>query len=225
MGTDNFHKKRKARTVAKKRIERKAVLIALEDTKSSKYYFSALLKDKGFRGKVIIATHKGTNPKKVLEALRKHKEKNPNDKFEKEWIVIDKDDWTKEEFKGTIETTRQTNICVAFSNEAYELWILLHFEKVSAHTNRTDLNSKLNQYFEAKFGKSYSKSSQDVYKLIIGLQNEAIKNAENLIKMHIRDHGKLKPYEQNPLTMIHQLVTCLNTFYHDDKKCDCFPLA
>ena len=43
MGTDDIHKKSKAkRTITKKRIEQKSVLIALEDTKSSKFYFEEL---------------------------------------------------------------------------------------------------------------------------------------------------------------------------------------
>jgi hypothetical protein len=46
MGTDDLHKKNKVRNTRRKRVEQKAVLIALEDTKSSKYYFDALLKDK-----------------------------------------------------------------------------------------------------------------------------------------------------------------------------------
>jgi hypothetical protein len=57
MGTDERHKKRKARNTSKKRVEQKAVLIALEDTKSSKYYFDALLKDKKLTGQVIFAKH------------------------------------------------------------------------------------------------------------------------------------------------------------------------
>ena len=46
MGTDDIHKKSKdKRTITKKRIEQKSVLIALEDTKSSKFYFEELIKD------------------------------------------------------------------------------------------------------------------------------------------------------------------------------------
>lgn len=106
MGSDDFHKKRKARTVSRKRIEQKAVLIALEDTKSSKYYFEALLKDKKFFGQVVFAEHKGTNPRSVLKALENHKIKNPKTIFEKEWIIIDRDDWSKYEFNGVLEEAR-----------------------------------------------------------------------------------------------------------------------
>jgi len=72
MGTDNRHKKQKVRNTAKKRLEQKAVLIALEDTKSSKYYFDSLLKDKKLMGKVIFAKHIGTDPNNVIEAIVQH---------------------------------------------------------------------------------------------------------------------------------------------------------
>jgi hypothetical protein len=225
LGTDNFHQKRKKRSTKQTRVEKKSILIALEDTKSSKYYFQKLLQDQGFRGEVIIAKHIGTNPKKVLEALTKHKQEHPKEAFEKEWIVIDKDDWSKDEFNGTLEEARQKNICVAFSNEAYELWLLLHFEKVSATTSRDKLKSKLNQHFIEKFQTPYSKATSEVYKWTKEHQATAIKHAKSLIQQHKQNHGKLTPYEHNPLTMIHQLVLCLNTFYDTDKKCDCFPLS
>ena len=214
MGTNNFQNP-KERKLTRKRVERKAVLIALEDTKSSKYYFQDLLKDKKFSGKVVFAKNIGTNPKKVLESLTKYKKENIKTKFEKEWIVIDRDDWSKDDFNGTLKTAKESGVCVAFSNEAYELWLLLHFQKVTAYTSRQDLIKKLNRYFD------YKKSSHDVYKIIIGFQKDAIKNAEKLTAKQIKDNGRLNPYEQNPLTMIHKLVECLNTF----KKCDCPPLS
>lgn len=224
MGNDDFHKKRKVRNTVKRKIEQKAILIALEDTKSSRFYFESLLKHKGFTGEVVFANHIGTNPKKVLEALEKHKNDHKKTNYKKEWVVIDKDDWSKDEFNGVIETARQKGICVAFSNESYELWILLHFERVTSYVSRVDLNSKLNKYFQERFGVEYSKASQDIYAFIVGLQNEAIKNAEHLIERCIRDEGKIQPYEKNPLTMVHELVKCLNNFYDNNEECDCFPL-
>jgi len=224
MGTDDRHKKRKARNTQKKRVEQKAVLIALEDTKSSRYYFQSLLKDKNFTGYVEFAKNIGSNPKKVLEALEKHKKENIKTVFEKEWIVIDRDSFPNNDFFGTIGTARQKNICVSFSNESYELWILLHFELISANTDRKNLNSQLNKIFREKFkGIDYSKSSQDIYNLIIGQQSQAIKNAKILVNQHIRDYGKIDP-NKNPITTIYQLVECLNSFYDEEKKCDCFPI-
>jgi len=222
MGTNDFHKNEKTKRKTKNKSESKAVLIALEDTKSSRYYFEKLIHHKGLSGKIILAKHIGTNPKKVLEAVEKYKEKNPDTKFEKEWIVIDRDSFSNDDFKGTIEEARQKGICVAFSNESYELWILLHFKQVNAYTNREDLKSHLNKIFKEKFRKEYSKASADIYNLIIGQQQTAIKNAKRLVTKHISDYGKIN-IEQNPITIIYQLVECLNSINLEEKQCDCFP--
>jgi len=224
MGTDDRHKKRKVRNTSKKRVEQKAVLIALEDTKSSKYYFQALLKDKGLTGEVVFAKHIGTDSGSVIEAIISHERENPNQKYEKKWAVIDKDDYSKNQINGAIQRAKQLDICIAISNEAYELWILLHFERLARFTNRKNLNSKLNTIFRDRFGIEYSKSSQDIYSFTVGLQSEAIKNSKQLVSKYIRNYGKLDPYTHNPLTMVFQLVECLNSLYQKEKKCNCFPI-
>ena len=224
MGTDDRHKKRKARNTSKKRVEQKAVLIALEDTKSSKYYFQALLKDKKLTGQVVFAKHIGTDSASVIEAIVSHERENPNQKYEKKWAVIDKDDYSKNQINGAIQRAKKLDICIAISNEAYELWILLHFERLARFTNRKNLNSKLNTIFRDRFGIEYSKSSQDIYSFTVGLQSEAIKNSKQLVSKYIRNYGKLDPYTHNPLTMVFQLVECLNSLYQKEKKCNCFPI-
>ncbi len=211
MGSDDFHKKTKERTTKRKRVEKKSVLIALEDTKSSKYYFEELLKDKGLKGSVVFAQHIGTNPKKVLEALEKHKDNNKKERFEKEWIVIDKDSYSKDEINSVFQSADSKGICVAFSNESYELWVLLHFEQLTKWTSRKELNSKLKKIFEDRFSIEYTKSSRDIYRYIRSFQKEAIKNAKSLVEMH-KHNGKLKEHcDCNPLTTIFELVEYLNT--------------
>lgn len=226
MGTDDFHKKRKKRNLRQTRVEQKAVLISLEDTKSSKYYFEKLLQDKKLTGKVIFAEHIGTNPKKVIEAIIQHIRNYPDRKYEKRWAVLDKDDWSKDEINGAIQRAKELGICLAISNQAYELWILLHFEKLTRFTHRTELNHKLNAIFQERFGVKYDKSSEDVYSFIIGLQKQAIENAKHLVNIHLRNHGKIDLYEHNPLTMIYELVEYLNTLYENKEKTEkpiCFP--
>lgn len=224
MGSFNFHKKKKARNTAKKREEKKAVLIALEDTKSSRFYFEDLINDKGLTGQVVFAEHWGTDPDSVIKAVIKSVEKFSHIQYEKKWIVIDRDGWSKSQINGTVQRAKDLDICVAISNEAYELWILLHFEKLTSSTGRVQLNHRLNKIFLERCGKKYEKSSRDVYRFTKEFQQKAVKNAQLLVEKHIRDHGKLKPYENNPLTTIFQLITCLNTLYSQNKQCECFPL-
>ena len=204
------------RNTKKKRFEKKAVLIALEDTKSSKYYFNSLIKDNGLSGKIIFAKHVGTNPSKVLEAITSTPKYNKD--YEKQWIVIDKDDWSKSDFNGTLKRAKDLGVYVAFSNESYELWILLHFEKLQRYTNREKLNKRLNELFLKHFRIEYSKASSDVYTLIKSKQKDAISNAKDLIEKHTRDDGEIKPYEQNPLTNIYELLECIESINKNNNE-------
>lgn len=223
MGNDNFHEKRQARNTAKKRQEQKAVIISLEDTKSSRYYFEKLLIDKKLTGRVVIAKNIGQDPKNVLNAVVMHKRQSPNITYEKSWAIFDRDDWSTEQINTTIQRAKELDICIAISNEAYELWLLLHFEPLTRATTRKELIHKLNDYFKTYFGQEYNKSTQDVYGLLIGFQKRAIVNANNLIKQQLRNYGKLDPESQNPLTMVFQIVECLNSLYDKEKNCTCFP--
>lgn len=196
-----------ARNIKKIRDVKKAVLIALEDTKSSRYYFQSLVKDNNLSGKVVFAKHIGTNPAKVLEAIISTPRYNKD--YEQRWIVIDKDDWSKKDFNGTFTRARDLGVSVAFSNESYELWVLLHFEKLERYTNRVVLKEKLNLLFKQHFKISYSKADSDIYALIKTRQCQAIINAKALMEKHKRDDETMDPYNHNPLTNIYELIECI----------------
>jgi len=224
MGSDDiFKKKRKKRTLKKQREEKRVILLALEDTKSSRYYFEKLIRDKELLGKVIIAKNIGTNPNKVIDALLKY-EKDNNINVPQKWIIIDKDDYSKEEINGAIKRAKDLGICVAFSNEAYEVWVLLHFKYTTSYLDRFDLKKELNGIFENRFNIEYEKGADNIYELTVAYQKEAIKNAKKLIKHHQNSQKVLDIFSSNPITFIYELVECLNNFY-ENQECKCFPLS
>jgi len=199
-----------ARKIKKTREQHKSILIALEDEKSSRYYIRELLKDKGIIANVIFAKHIGTDPKSVLAAIENFEVNNPKIKYEKAWLVTDRDSFTKENFKCTLETARHRDICVAYSNECYELWLLLHFKDVTGHKDRNLIRRELNHEFESNFGLKYDKAEKYVYSMIIDKQDDAIKRAKRLIKKWKELNPLLDPEKDNPSTKMHILVSCLN---------------
>lgn len=199
-----------ARNTGKIREQHKSILIALEDEKSSRYYIRDLIKDKGVSGNVVFAEHIGTDPNSVLKAISKFEVDNPYTKYEKAWLVIDRDSFSKSNFNGTLATAIQKEICVAYSNECYELWLLLHFKDVTGPRTRKDIKEELNKEFLKNFNFKYEKSEKHVYGMIIDRQNDAIKRATDLIKNIIKHNGKLDPSTDNPSTKMHILVNCLN---------------
>jgi hypothetical protein len=66
---------------------------------------------------------------------------------------------------------------VAYSNEAFELWYVIHFEFLNTGIPRSDYEKKLAQ----KLGHKYQKNSNTIYDEISELQPTAIRNAERLL--------------------------------------------
>lgn len=199
-----------SRKLRKIRQQKKHILIALEDTKSSRFYIKDLLKDKGIIPHIVFAKHIGTDPKSVLRAIERFEKENPDIKYDKGWLVIDKDSFSKDNFKGTLETAREKEICVAYSNECYELWLLLHFKDVTSYKARKNIKKELNEEFQKNFKLKYEKSEKHVYGMLIDRQEKAILRARKLIDNIIKTDGKLDPYNNNPSTKIYLLIECLN---------------
>ncbi len=93
------------------------------------------------------------------------------------------------------------------------------------YMHRTDLNRELNKIFKDRFNIDYAKSSQDIYSFTVGLQAAAIKNAKILLKRHNEVNNAISPYDGNPITMIFELVECLNLLYEGTVDCKCFPIT
>lgn len=47
------------------------------------------------------------------------------------WIVFDRDSLSNDEVQKTYRLARKKNVGVAFSNCSFEVWLLLHFEKIN----------------------------------------------------------------------------------------------
>lgn len=69
----------------------------------------------------------------VREAISaREQEKQKGKSFNFCWIVFDKDDY--QDFDEAIEFAGKNGFEVAYSNQAFELWFLLHFKKT--HVNK-----------------------------------------------------------------------------------------
>jgi hypothetical protein len=195
------------------------MLIALEDKKSSRFYIEDLIKDLGLASSVVCVPHSGSSPQSVVDGIEKYLQSNSDCNPEMLWIVIDRDEHPKDVFNGTIERARQKGICVAYSNQAYELWLLLHFVDLSIpnHLHRDDVLSRLRREFKREFKEDYDKARRDIYTILRPKQQDAIKRAKKLIKQWRKLDGRLNPDTQNPSTTIHFLLECLLNL----KACKC----
>lgn len=117
--------------------------------------------------------------------------------YDQVWCVFDCDSFPTANFNEAIRLAGQEGIKVAYSNEAFELWYLLHFDYVNTGISRRDYITSI----EARVGSGYkyAKNSRDMYERLQSRQQIAIKNAEQLLKSR-------RPAEDNPSTTVHLLV-------------------
>jgi hypothetical protein len=172
-------------------------LIVCEGEKTEPNYF------RSFR--VLTATIKvqgvGENPSKLVIRANELQEENEYDQI---WCVFDRDDWKTEDFNNAIRNAQSQGFNVAYSNEAFELWYVLHFEFLNTGIPRSDYCQKLDSLLNRK----YEKNSETIYKDLFKYQEIAIRNSINLLKQY----NPLNPAKDNPSTTVHLLVQELNRF-------------
>ena len=119
-------------------------------------------------------------------------------------MVFDKDDHTG--FNQAIERAAAEEVHVAYSNECFELWFILHFEFLNTAIGRAKYYEKLTELLSRK----YNKSTPDIYNLIKSNESIAIRNAKNLEKMH-SDAGVTSYERRDPSTSVYKLVERLRS--------------
>lgn len=101
---------------------------------------------------------------------------------------------------------------MAYSNEAFELWFLLHFNLIGSAIGRNDYNKKVTENYrkltgDKKYKYEKSKSVYPLIDVIKGKESDAIKNAKKLLEQH---KSKTSFVKKNPSTTVHLLVQKLN---------------
>jgi hypothetical protein len=203
---DNVDLKRFARSSAKRESREVKIffLIVCEGSKTEPNYFK---KFSGKSGNVIFEIDcegKGYNTLKVVDEALKIKDKNPN-KYNRIWVVFDKDSFPERDFNSAIQKAKANNIGCAWSNEAFELWYLLHFQYRNTPMSREDykkaIENELNKHI-SDF--AYAKNSTEMYDILqnYGDQAQAIKNAEKLSEQYDNQYFA----SHNPRTQVYELV-------------------
>jgi hypothetical protein len=178
---------------------RKNFLIVCEGEKTEPNYFEKFRVPKKIFDVVGIGANTISLVEKAIE-LRN----NSIVSYAEVWCVFDRDSFPAQNFNNAITLARQNNINVAYSNEAFEIWYLLHFNFHDSATSRAQYAAMLTD----RLGFQYKKNDPSMYDRILPLQNVAIRNAENLINSYV-NHS---PERDNPSTTVHILVKELNKY-------------
>lgn len=78
---------------------------------------------------IKIVPHKHNSPCRVLRAMRQYIKDNDINKKDELWIVIDRDEWDKDEIEKIKQWEKESsNYYFAISDPKFEYWLLLHFQ-------------------------------------------------------------------------------------------------
>jgi len=239
-GGDKIHNKKKEleRKDFKRQVNDKMtmpdIIIACEDSVSSPSYFRMIV-DNLIEKKIItqdsfvIAPYKHSNPMGVLDDLKRYKKEGKVYKdFDHRWIVIDRDSprvngggHSKEDFNNALKNAKSKksnfNIEVAYANDSFELWYLLHFEYRNSAISRDEILTKVIKRLKEVDIYKFAKLSKDnikqenytrlIFETLKPLQSVAIRNAKRLLDSYGDEHN---PESDNPSTRVHLLVEVLN---------------
>jgi hypothetical protein len=216
---DNAIIKRRSRKEKKRLIgfksKRMFYLIVCEGEKTEPNYFSSL-KESLPKGVLeltqIDIDGTGKNTLSIIveaKKLRKRYEEKYLRKIDKVWAVFDKDSFPSKNFNNAINKGEHSRpkINCAWTNEAFELWYLLHFSYYNTSLSRHQYQKLLEKEIikaSGKKGYKYKKNSTEMYALLnsLGNQDFAISNAEKLEKLY----NDRRFSNHNPCTKVHLLI-------------------
>jgi RloB-like protein len=211
---DNALQKRFAQK-SKKDVARNLVtyfLIVCEGEKTEPNYFKSFPKQVGKFVYDIKFDGGGISTIKVVEKAIELRAK-AKQKYDRVWAVFDRDSFKANAFNSAILKAKANGISTAWSNEAFELWYLLHFHNRVTAMSREQYKKAIEDAVNAKLGKSkspfkYKKNDDEIFALLhkLGNENNAIKWAKQLAK-HISNEQFAN---HNPQTMVYKLVEELN---------------
>ncbi|NDV95740.1 RloB domain-containing protein [Dysgonomonas sp. 521] len=189
-------------------------LIVCEGEKTETAYFDAFPRRNTLRRDIVVDcedSRKKTSAMQVVDkAIRLKNERK--DKYDSVWAVFDKDENTDQSFCDAIKKAAKNGVKTAWSNEAFELWYILHFLPLEVSLPRKYYKEKIESAISEKLAKrgkfSYSKTAKNMYEIMIthGNQANAIKHAEKLAKKYKNNNYS----SHNPCTMVYKLVEELN---------------
>lgn len=183
-------------------------LIVCEGEKTEPNYFRNFRVPK----EVIDIDIRGAAYNTVSLVNKTIKIKEKENDYDQVWCVFDKDDFPPQNFDQAIKLAKQHDIQVAYSNEAFEIWYILHFCYRDTAMSRQDYQNALTEQLKnaglLNQKEQYKKNRDDMYEKLKALQPTAIKNAIKLLNQY----SPANPAYDNPSTTVHLLVEQLNRF-------------
>ena len=212
----------KARRQAKQKLKRRTphlvvpptILIVCEGENTEPSYFNALK----FKSATVKAVGEGYNTITLVKRAVQLAEKSS---YGEVWCVFDKDDFSDFDFNQAITLAKTKGFHIAYSNQAFEFWILLHFnDHQGGALHRDHYNEMINQAIQP-FGASYDGNgckivTSELFQLMFSKDQTTNKDRIQLaIERAERIYNRLDhsfPAKEESSTTVHVLLKHLLEF-------------
>ena len=194
-------------------------LIVCEGEKTEPNYFKAFT-ERWSEVKEVNVKGCGCSTCQLINEAKKIQEKLEHERqvsFDRVWLVFDKDEF--KDFNKAIEDAKKEGMNCAWSNQAFELWYVLHFLYLDTGVDRKQyiemIEDKVREASKSKKFK-YKKNDEGFYQILKehGDEEQATKRAQRLREIR----GEEKNYAaHNPRTEVDLLVDELR---HPEKVLD-----
>jgi hypothetical protein len=194
------------------KIEKETILIVCEGKNTEPSYFNLFR----LSSAKIKAVGDGMNTiSLVREAYKLSNKKN----YDQVWCVFDKDDFPNESFNNAVYMAQEYNFNLAYSNQAFEYWLILHFEDHQGGAiSRKDYCKKLNTYL-TQFGVSYNCDGKMITQGIFDILTSRSPNGESYqeraiqrAKRNMEHFDNKNPALEESSTFVYKLVEELEKF-------------
>ncbi|MBQ4385128.1 MAG: RloB domain-containing protein [Kiritimatiellae bacterium] len=179
------------------------ILIVCEGEKTEPNYFKSIKRRmKSGAGSKVEVVGAGAHTRDLIKCAhnaiaRRRAEGLPM--YYHVWLVFDKDSFEADDFDNAISMAEAEKWHVAWSNEAFELWYLLHFQDVTGGAlSRDSMFEMLGRHL----GRKYLKNEANIFDTIMKQSYLAIDRARRLVERW-QDQP---PHKASPCTKVGALV-------------------
>ena len=159
---DNSVLKRTARVEKKRKEKTREIrvyfLIVCEGEQTEPNYFKSFKTNVKSFVYTIDTLGEGSNTKDLVKRTIKARD-NLSQEYDSVWAVFDRDSFLPKNFNDAIQLAENNDIKVGWSNNAFELWYLLHFQYRNTFMSREDYKSAIEKEVNDKIA-AQSKSKK-----------------------------------------------------------------
>src|SRR6266542_5658011 len=188
-------------------------LIYCEGSNTEPVYFKSFPVDSETQVEVVGVGRSRTSLVEHIIDLAKEKELLKGQKHYDEdrqiWCVFDKDskgiEGEDEDFNNSIKLARDNGLRVAYSNDSFELWLILHDKYLDVQQTRKEYYDYLSEKFGIKYeeiGKT-KEFAKSLYQIYLRTQPSAIRSAKKLHDTYFHEPSSSKHF---PCTTVYLLI-------------------